>query len=542
MTVIPAFETHKTTLPDVVFAAAQPTEDFSDYVREAIDRSQDTEPATPSTVAEARSADARATDRAADRAREDHRAYEVRRDDERHRDRQRFDHDRDATPAAAPADRPLSHADERTGTSDRQTGADGNDDTKASSDTASTDAPAAKDAGKTSADASDTAAKDGPSDDATAAAAAKTAKADDKPTAKTVAAKAALTAAQLHAASKTDGAGKAVKTAHAADDNKSKVAAPKGADAAAANGQAVPAKAANAETAAKSQPAPDASAQANAKANEGATAQLLPAVAEEAANDKRPAPGKDGKHGQPVAVVKKQNAAANGPHVKADTDANAQDNGKANNQAAANQTAAATAKAAKPAPAFAGMLPTADQTFGRTAGTGDTTQASGLTPAGATGSTASTMAKMAAHKAAAGSPTPAGEQVAVRIASAVRQGVDRISVQLEPQDLGRVDIKLDVSKDGRVHATISADRHDTLDLLQRDSRTLERTLQQAGLKADSDSLNFNLRGDGQDRQQAGTNGGSGGPVVPTAFADDEPIADAALYRSVNSTSALDIRV
>lgn len=44
---------------------------------------------------------------------------------------------------------------------------------------------------------------------------------------------------------------------------------------------------------------------------------------------------------------------------------------------------------------------------------------------------------------------------------------------------------------------VTVERPETLELLQRDARGLERALQDAGLRTDSGSLNFNLRGDGQ---------------------------------------------
>ena len=90
---------------------------------------------------------------------------------------------------------------------------------------------------------------------------------------------------------------------------------------------------------------------------------------------------------------------------------------------------------------------------------------------------------------------PLPEQIAVHIARAVGDGVNRIHVQLQPAEMGRVEINLDLSRDGRVVATVVADRQDTLDNLQRDSRSLERALQQAGLQTDSQSLNFGLRGE-----------------------------------------------
>ena len=48
-------------------------------------------------------------------------------------------------------------------------------------------------------------------------------------------------------------------------------------------------------------------------------------------------------------------------------------------------------------------------------------------------------------------------------------------------------------------AVITADRADTLDLLQRDARILQNALQDAGLQADGNSLSFELKG--QDRRE-----------------------------------------
>lgn len=87
-------------------------------------------------------------------------------------------------------------------------------------------------------------------------------------------------------------------------------------------------------------------------------------------------------------------------------------------------------------------------------------------------------------------------QVAVQIQKAIGEGNDRISIQLKPADLGRVEVRLDVASDGRVTAVVTADRADTLDLLQRDARLLQSSLQDAGLQADSNSLSFELKGNG----------------------------------------------
>ena len=90
-------------------------------------------------------------------------------------------------------------------------------------------------------------------------------------------------------------------------------------------------------------------------------------------------------------------------------------------------------------------------------------------------------------------PNPAAFQVAIHVARALDDGLERINIRLHPANLGRVEVKLEVTQDGRVTATVIADKADTLDMLQRDSRALERALQEAGLHTDSESLNFGLR-------------------------------------------------
>jgi flagellar hook-length control protein FliK len=90
---------------------------------------------------------------------------------------------------------------------------------------------------------------------------------------------------------------------------------------------------------------------------------------------------------------------------------------------------------------------------------------------------------------------PAIEQLAVRISRAMNEGIDRFTIQMRPAELGQVSVRLELGHDHRVIAVIAAERSDTLELLQRDARALERALQQAGLNADSGSLSFESRGE-----------------------------------------------
>ncbi len=89
-------------------------------------------------------------------------------------------------------------------------------------------------------------------------------------------------------------------------------------------------------------------------------------------------------------------------------------------------------------------------------------------------------------------------QISVQIQKAVGQGVDQIRIHLKPADLGRVDVKLDVAPDGRVNVAVSVENPETLELLQRDARALQNALQDAGLRAESENLQFALKGHGKE--------------------------------------------
>ena len=126
-------------------------------------------------------------------------------------------------------------------------------------------------------------------------------------------------------------------------------------------------------------------------------------------------------------------------------------------------------------------------------------------------------------------PQPATNQVFVQLTKAVQNGQNKISVQLRPEELGRVEVKLDIGGDGRVKAMVMADKPETLDLLQKDSRVLERALQEAGLKTDNNSLSFNLQGkegNGQTHlsSNAGTNS-NGENHAEQETPDDEAISE-----------------
>ena len=122
---------------------------------------------------------------------------------------------------------------------------------------------------------------------------------------------------------------------------------------------------------------------------------------------------------------------------------------------------------------------------------------------------------------------------------------------LHPEELGRVEVKLEMAQDGQVKATVTAENKDTLAMLQKDSDGLSKALSDAGLKTDPGSMSFNLRGDQSQQQNAGQNqgqgqgqgkGGRGRRVATGIDATSESSAAISAQRAALRRSGVDIQV
>ena len=58
--------------------------------------------------------------------------------------------------------------------------------------------------------------------------------------------------------------------------------------------------------------------------------------------------------------------------------------------------------------------------------------------------------------------------LAVEIATRAKDGKNRFEIRLDPPELGRIDVRLDIDGKGNVTSRLLVDRADTLDLLRRD--------------------------------------------------------------------------
>ncbi|MFI4983967.1 MAG: flagellar hook-length control protein FliK [Rickettsiales bacterium] len=91
-------------------------------------------------------------------------------------------------------------------------------------------------------------------------------------------------------------------------------------------------------------------------------------------------------------------------------------------------------------------------------------------------------------------------QVAVKISELKNSGESSIVVQLEPKQLGKIDIIMDVKANGDTKLMILSEKFMTLDLLQKSTQQLESILNDHGLKTSGSNISFGLRNENNSHQ------------------------------------------
>jgi flagellar hook-length control protein FliK len=132
--------------------------------------------------------------------------------------------------------------------------------------------------------------------------------------------------------------------------------------------------------------------------------------------------------------------------------------------------------------------------------------------------------------------------LAVEIAAQAQAGKNRFEIRLDPPELGRIDVRLDIDSEGQITSHVRVERAETLDMLRRDAPQLERALQQAGLKTSDSGLQFSLRDQSFSQQHQGRE-----PQAPTRIVmPDETLAPIETQRHyarlAGIGSGVDIRV
>ncbi|HBN21665.1 MAG TPA: hypothetical protein DD412_00305 [Holosporales bacterium] len=87
------------------------------------------------------------------------------------------------------------------------------------------------------------------------------------------------------------------------------------------------------------------------------------------------------------------------------------------------------------------------------------------------------------------------EQVAFSIKNNAAKGKSEINLQLRPDSLGRLNIKIDINKEGQTFVVVTAERTETRDLLQKDSQQLMELLEKSDLEISDDNMSYSLFND-----------------------------------------------
>jgi len=131
----------------------------------------------------------------------------------------------------------------------------------------------------------------------------------------------------------------------------------------------------------------------------------------------------------------------------------------------------------------------------------------GLNTASTSPSTLGTLGSLVTQANSATHAHPAVQMVAVNIQKMANSGEGKmLALQLDPPELGRVEVRMSFGKDKSIKAVMTAEKPETFMMLQRDVQTLERMLQDMGLDADG-GLSFELAEHGFEFDQNNQRGG-----------------------------------
>ena len=64
--------------------------------------------------------------------------------------------------------------------------------------------------------------------------------------------------------------------------------------------------------------------------------------------------------------------------------------------------------------------------------------------------------------------------LAVEIAATAQSGKSRFEIRLDPAELGRIDVRMDVDSKGQVTSHVTVERPETLAMLRQDAPQLQR--------------------------------------------------------------------
>lgn len=117
---------------------------------------------------------------------------------------------------------------------------------------------------------------------------------------------------------------------------------------------------------------------------------------------------------------------------------------------------------------------------------------------------------------AAEAAKPASQVATAFVTLGASRGTRQVSIRLDPEELGRVEIRIEQGGTSAARVTLTADRSQTLDLLMRDQAQLHHALDQAGIPAEGRAVTFHLAAPANTPSPAATDAtGTGGSFAGT---------------------------
>jgi flagellar hook-length control protein FliK len=214
---------------------------------------------------------------------------------------------------------------------------------------------------------------------------------------------------------------------------------------------------------------------------------------------------------------------------------------------AATETKPGAADRTADAPQGAPTTPTHAGPQGLVAPTDTSAQAAAAVQAPLTNTTSTASASTATLTATAATNMAVPVTgIPVEIAAAIRSGKSRFDISLDPAELGRIDVRINVDRAGNVTSHLTVEKPETLQMLRQDAPQLQRALDDAGLKTGSNGLSFSLRDQNSSGQNSGQGNDNGGNARRLIISEDDSVPAAPVGRSygrmLGSSSGVDIRV
>jgi hypothetical protein len=134
--------------------------------------------------------------------------------------------------------------------------------------------------------------------------------------------------------------------------------------------------------------------------------------------------------------------------------------------------------------------------------------------------------------------------LALQIAVTAQSGRSRFEIRLDPAELGRIDVRIDVDRHGQLTSHLTVEKPETLAMLRQDAPQLQRALDNAGFKTGDGGLQFSLR----DQSSSGQNNGNeaGRNAQRLIISEDDSVPASAAGRTYGrmpgSGGGVDIRV